>query len=114
MTTPTVPPVTCPIEIDPLAAPCGTGMEGWGGTLAEPVVVCLNGETITATDQGTYQQAVAFGALGACPDAPAAPVATVVQPAGLPATGAAEVVRVSIVGALLLLFGVGFARVAHR
>ncbi len=112
MTTPTVPPFD--IELDPMAPPAGTGLEGWGGPLPEPVIVCLNGETVWANDQGTYQQAVAFGALGACPAVPFAPVATVVQPAGLPATGAAEVAQVSIVGALLLLFGVGFARVAHR
>jgi hypothetical protein len=115
MTTPTVPPVTCPIELDPLAAPCGTGLEGWG-VITEPLAICTDGQTIHTTDWYEYQEAAVQGRVGACPaevPAPVEPVPVVAPPAALPSTGA-EHVALGGVASLLLLLGVGFVRFAHR
>lgn len=108
MTTPTVPPVTCQIEIDPLAPPCGTGLEGWGGELPEPVLICLNGETVNAAYWGQVQQATTAGQIGPC-----AAIPTVVAPGPvLPVTGTSE--NVAGIGSVLLLTGCVLVRLASR
>lgn len=120
MTTPTAPdppattqPITCPIELDPMAAPCGTGLEGWG-VISEPLAICLNGVTTSTTDWFEYQQAVVSGTTGACPAAvDPQPVVPVPAPAGLPVTGAEHVVMGGVAGALLAV-GVVLTRLSRR
>lgn len=112
MTASTVPEPICPIELDPLAAPCGTGLEGWGGPLPEPVAVCRDGVTVQVTYVGELQEATVADQVGPCPTA--TPVAsTASMPQALPVTGTSEVVQASIAGALLLA-GVALLRVARR
>ena len=120
MTTPTVPeppattqPITCAIEFDPMAAPCGTGLEGWGGPLPWPEFVCINGETILAEDYGSLQQAIAWGSRGECPTAPEPVVEVPAEAPGLPVTGTEPVVMGGIAAALLAV-GVLLAPVLRR
>lgn len=116
MTPPTVPPVTCPIELDPLAPPCGSGLEGWGGPMPAPVVICRDGQTVEAIYWGEYEAASAGrdgNSLGACAQPVPAGEVPVAPPESLPVTGAAEVVQVGLASALLLA-GVALVRFARH
>lgn len=127
MTTPTVPPTSEPVEVppssyyaielDPLAPPAGTGLEGWGGQMAEAVTVCLNGQTVSAIYWGEYQAAVTANTVGACPEAAPTPTVAVAPqvaaPRSLPVTGTSELVQIGVAGSLLLI-GASLLRLTRR
>lgn len=112
MTATTVSEPVCPIELDPLAAPCGTGLEGWGGPLPQPVTVCRDGETVQVIYVGELQQATIADQLGPCPTAAPA-TSTVGVPQALPVTGTSEVVQASVAGSLVIA-GIALLRLARR